>query len=994
MESSGGTLTDDSGTLFGKPPPQMLHRSTPRLRCLLSGLFLLALGIPAHAAERGFPLIQTYVPSVAEADTQNLDVTTDGQGLVYVGNGSGVLIYDGAWWRLLPVGKAKSVFSLSAGADGRVGVGGIDEIGYLAPDETGALRYVSLTNRIPLEERQFGQVGTVIARGSGFLYLTDRWLWFWDGSKLTTVARFSGVRPFATIFAADRDVYLWTQDGLFEIEGTDVRPVPGGEAFRNRRVDLILPADRGSRLVSVRGEGLFLFQDGQALPFAPSASRWTAEKRLFNGRRLPDGRWALGSVLGGVLLLRPDGEIDQVIDTQVGLSDDYVSGMALDREGSLWLALNNGLARVEVSSPLSVIDRRANLQGGVYDVIRHRGQLWAATSEGLFSVGQEATFVPGIPPAAWSLLSVDGDLIVGAGFGIFVVRGGQVREIPGTGQATSYGLERSRVDPNRVWVGTGDGLASIRREGEEWRSEGFIKGAPREMRRVIEGARGVLWCVTDFDGSFRVELSPGGRAARMSKLPGDPEAALVRVGDRILAESGGRLMRLDEDKGTLVEAPELTGIKVDELSFAAEDSEGNLWLANQPPLLARRRPGGWETRALLEIPARSVLALYAEPDGPVWLGTESGLLRYARPPGGQGPPLSAPLLARVATGRDKVLFGGAPGIRPRPAELTANVRRLRIDLAPLSFRAGLRYQTRLDPLDSQWNPSTPEPFAELTRLPPGDYTFHARTVSADGEEGPVASWPFTVLNPWYQTPWAIALWLTLGVILMSGYAQLRSLALQRRAGRLEARVAEQTVELRRTVEELRQAHGELESANARLADLSLRDDLTGIANRRRLQQVLAEEWNRARRHQRPVAFILLDLDHFKLLNDTRGHLAGDLCLQAIAHYLEGAVRRTGDLAARYGGEELAVLLPDTDLDGALDLAEELREGIETLAIPHPSAPLSRVTASFGVAATVPAPGEEPESLIELADSALYRAKTEGRNRVHADGEPPRMALLH
>jgi diguanylate cyclase (GGDEF)-like protein len=205
-------------------------------------------------------------------------------------------------------------------------------------------------------------------------------------------------------------------------------------------------------------------------------------------------------------------------------------------------------------------------------------------------------------------------------------------------------------------------------------------------------------------------------------------------------------------------------------------------------------------------------------------------------------------------------------------------------------------------------------------------------------------------------------------------------------------VAEQTLELRHTVAELSRAHAELEVANERLETLSLQDDLTRIANRRHLQQVLESEWKRSRRYQRPLGFILLDLDHFKLLNDTRGHLEGDLCLQAVARYLDETVRRTGDLVARYGGEELAVLLPDTDLDGALRMAEQLRRGIEALGLPHEAAPAGHITASFGVASAIPAPEEPPDSLIETADMALYRAKTEGRNRVRAGGEVGQAAV--
>jgi len=131
----------------------------------------------------------------------------------------------------------------------------------------------------------------------------------------------------------------------------------------------------------------------------------------------------------------------------------------------------------------------------------------------------------------------------------------------------------------------------------------------------------------------------------------------------------------------------------------------------------------------------------------------------------------------------------------------------------------------------------------------------------------------------------------------------------------------------------------------------------------------------------PLAFALLDLDHFKLLNDTRGHGEGDRCLQQVARYLSGSLGRHSDLVARYGGEEFAILLPDTDLDGALLVAEQLRQGIEGLPI--------QVTASVGVASMIPAPGQRLEDLVEAADRALYRAKTDGRNRVCAASGGPR-----
>ena len=175
-------------------------------------------------------------------------------------------------------------------------------------------------------------------------------------------------------------------------------------------------------------------------------------------------------------------------------------------------------------------------------------------------------------------------------------------------------------------------------------------------------------------------------------------------------------------------------------------------------------------------------------------------------------------------------------------------------------------------------------------------------------------------------------------------------------------------------------------ANEALGLLARQDALTGLANRRRLDELIEQEWFRARREQQSLALLMIDVDHFKLYNDRYGHQAGDACLRTIAFLLRDIARRPADLAARYGGEEFILLLPNTDLQGAGGIAEAFRAALRWKHIPHDRAPLRRVTVSIGVAAMVPAPDNDDfESLIKAADQALYRAKESGRDKAMAPG---------
>jgi diguanylate cyclase (GGDEF)-like protein len=181
---------------------------------------------------------------------------------------------------------------------------------------------------------------------------------------------------------------------------------------------------------------------------------------------------------------------------------------------------------------------------------------------------------------------------------------------------------------------------------------------------------------------------------------------------------------------------------------------------------------------------------------------------------------------------------------------------------------------------------------------------------------------------------------------------------------------------------------ELQVLNSKLEAMSMTDGLTGIANRRRLDDVLAQEWRRAQRLGHPLVLAMLDVDWFKKYNDYYGHPAGDECLRQIARVLGSTICRTSDLVARYGGEEFVFIAPATDAASAQGMGRRVCEAVQALGLPHAMSAFGCVTVSVGVAVMTPGPGNSPEALLKSADDALYRAKEQGRNRAVFAQETP------
>jgi len=281
----------------------------------------------------------------------------------------------------------------------------------------------------------------------------------------------------------------------------------------------------------------------------------------------------------------------------------------------------------------------------------------------------------------------------------------------------------------------------------------------------------------------------------------------------------------------------------------------------------------------------------------------------------------------------------------------------------------IRFRYKLEGHDPDWIDAGTRRTAYYSYLPPGRYRFVVTAGNSDDVwNGQGASLGVEFQPFFYQTR---LFYLTGGVVV----AALLLGAWLGRANQFRSRERELAALVEHKTEELRKA-------NAELQQLAHTDGLTAVANRRAFEEFLVEEWRRALRSREPVSLLILDIDHFKLFNDTYGHHAGDECLKRVAAALKAAIRRPTDLVARYGGEEFAIVLGGTDLAGALNVARQAMETVLALKIPHAGSQTSGfLTVSIGVAATTVTSGMAESTLIKAADAALYRAKAEGRARV-------------
>ena len=902
----------------------------------------------------------------------------DGVGFIWVSTENGIFRYDGE--RFEAFGPQQGIPSSSGAAfgdapDGSLLVGGDFGLYKLSGNRferlPGSLGTVSWAQGIQSD----GKGHTFIGTESGLVELYSE-----PGRSGFAMREFPQVPgtsgPGAYGILADGDS-LWYGCGnelcRMDRDGTTVF---GRRSGLPDRVLLAIQKDPDGNLwVRARNAGVFMLPAGCAKFRRPDAP-------------IPGG--AMGHLAtdadGRLLIMSHDGLLIrdekgwQKIDRSVGLRGVVYAAFE-DRQRSLWIGLAGrglvewrGYREWESYSPASGLASDI-----VYEILpRADGSLLAGTEGGLFrgtrrQYGISWKKVAGLDgfPVHSLQLAPSGDLWIGTetrGAARMDTRSGKVQwfgQEQGLSGKAAYTLRFDRE--HRLWAATEAGL--------------FVARAPyRKFLRITELPSARIWAIAEgSDGTIWAAGVGGlfgysdGRWKNWTQGDGLSNQEVLSLGagaDGVIwtgYRHGGGIDRIHPGPGGIaiekgVQRPGSDGL----VYFLEFDASGRLWVGTE------RGVDTWDGLHWNHYDSRDGLAwddcnlnaFAEEPDGTVWIGTSGGLSRFKpRPQGEHNAPLAV-IFTKLVIGGTDVSGRPNPSVGFHASSLIARY------AAPNAAREnGVVFRYRLEGANSTWT-ETDQRELRFAELASGSYRLKIEARDNDGVwSDHAAEFAFEVLPPWYRTWWFVGTCaLTSGVVVFF-VVRLRMRAAQRREQELQRIVHEKTADLQRVNEEL--------------SRLSSVDSLTGLANRRVFDQTLRMECARLQRTGSAFSLLILDIDHFKALNDSAGHQRGDEYLRLLGAELKRIARRQIDLAARYGGEEFALILPETSADGAAHFAESVRRAVASLELPHPASPVAPfLTVSVGVATAMLERCSSPAELLAAADQALYAAKRNGRNRVN------------
>jgi len=791
--------------------------------------------------ESGFPEIINFSPKEYDAFRQSWTITQDNRGVMYFGNTDGLLEYDGDSWKLYTVPNNSGILGMAFGNDGKLYAGAQADLGYFYPNSRGQLTFNSLLSFIPKDKRDFSNVTETFVSEGKVYFNSEKYILIWNIEKreFKMIASESG---FHLLFKVNDTIYVreWGK-GLSILKNDKLNLVIGGEQFANERIYALLPFpdDPDTLLIVTRTNGLFKYNGANFIPYKTEADQFIQENLVYlPGLILLDGNILLCTLNGGAIVIDKNGKEISRYNQENGIINNTIYFTFQDRSGDIWFATDNGISRVDYTSPISYFDSRSNLSTNTSDIIRYKGVIYAATANGVYFLDPKTSVfhsLENFKTQSFSFLEIQDDLIVGTSDGLFKIESNKLIPIRIT-NGNEYivnDLIQSRINPNRIFVAVNSGLWSILKNGKEWIDEGQILEIYDQPTSLLEDTDGSIWMGTFSSGLYRVgfqQISTNNSQLqnpvieRFNNTNGlqDGFVNTGKINEKIYFTTTDSIYLFNEyeklffaeTSDNLIATFYDLKANTNQVPFK-QDMLGQMWLGNKTKLavgeINKDGQWKWSITPFRRVSDEAIYNIYSEKNGVTWFASGERFIRYDFRKINAGNSDFSAILRNVQIAKDSVIYFGEKNEIPSIPELKFKNNAVTFRYSATSFEGKNTNQFTfyLEGFDQEWSSWSTETTKGYTNLSAGDYTFKVKAMNLMGKESTVATYSFIILPLWYRTWWAYLIYAGL----MSGFifsiVQIRAYYLKKENRILEEKVQHRTKQLKKSLDNLKATQDQL-----------------------------------------------------------------------------------------------------------------------------------------------------------------------------------------
>ncbi|TDQ14779.1 ligand-binding sensor domain-containing protein [Algoriphagus boseongensis] len=730
----------------------------------------------------GHPFITNYSAASYKAGIQNWDIIQGSNGRIFVANNLGLLEFDGNSWKRFGLNNTK-VRSAFWGEDGKIYVGSQADFGFLSPNEKGELEYNSLADSLPEGLKDFDETWKVYSVGKKIFYCTFKRIYVYEDGKTSTI---DADERLDISFLVENQIYTQIQGkGLYFANEDGFEIIQNGDFFKDKRISNILSFGKGQWLITTFSHGVYIY-DGSIRPFELDDSFWKNDFLINYSTRLKNGNLALATQNAGLFVLDNSGRLVIHLDKESGLMDLTINYVFEDAQQGLWLAMNNGVARVDLNSPFSSIDDRMGLLGSGYAALKTDQGVYLGTNNGLFLwKNGKVKFVEGTAGQVYSIQNIYGKLILGHHNGTFLVEDLRAKQI--STEQGAWLFKKYPSKSNFLIQGNYTGLSLF-----EWKDNTLqfiqkIKGFD-ESSRVMEFDGNTLWIAHGYKGVFKIKFNDDLTEVVESKVydsrQGFPTNVLInvyKIANQLIFTANGGFYGYDPSTDSFKPLAEYNDLfrYGTVMADLEPDDLGNIYFIEQTKLGVIQPQPNHQLK-LHYAPFNKIKSLWnddlaniiALDNQNILIGGKEGFIHY-NPQKDIPQENVTPVIFREISNQgveNQMIFSGHTSSGEMPSslinrEFSFAQNSFSFDFVTPHFESGseILYQYLLENYDEDWSDWTYDTRKEYTNLREGNYVFKVRAKTIFDEITPTAEFAFIIRPPFYRTFWAYGI-LSIGVI--------------------------------------------------------------------------------------------------------------------------------------------------------------------------------------------------------------------------------------